>query len=416
MPDYRLINSVYDAAPKEYKGYISAANSTANIGRAAYDYINDRKRSESSRKRRKMSVSASRDALFGGPYAGKLCPSLVFGKNKVKGKSQMVVHKEVKGTAQDDNVVYLGIGINYEDLMRKVVTLMVHCLMKKANFWITNFDTTFLVTAGQIRLVYYNTPTATATSSLSIATTTASTINSMGAALWAAINSTFVISSGTNKLKELYFDTQNVNTNLQAGLSLSNLKICFKVTQALLIQNQTTGSVATELESTSVTANPLYCSVFDANSNIVYQRDRNNVAHATWEPWIHFNDSFPELFVRTAANQFDAGVRPNQCSNIFANAKRSHNGLFQPGEMKKIQLIHNIGGYVNWWFTEFWNLAQNDVGIDPSNHPGKQRILSFDKMLNQDAAIKVTIAYELNQVLRGKYYYKPTNNIVPQYE
>lgn len=349
-----------------------------------------------------------------GVYTGKLVPNVQFGRNLLKGKPAVKELKEIAGQKDDDNVVYIGIGLNYENLLENWFRLLCHALFSKANFQVNNYDNDIpILASSRIDTIYYTGVTTTAIASDSTALVVNETLN--GAASKMRISWTaFTSPSGVHKIKEIRL--YNGSTNMVATISGSNLQLSLSVYQTVLLQNQTLSATA-GTNTDDVSANPLHIGVFDSNSNIVYQKNRDNTDITTWKPWLHYNDVYPEIFAYGAKDQFDfvgTTIIPNQVSNMFSNAKQTYRALLQPGEMKKIKLVHHFNGNINKWMKFFWRIIADDASDLPIEMPGKQRIIAFDKMLDQDAS-KVIVGYEMNQQTSGKWKYFISKNIVPIY-
>lgn len=349
----------------------------------------------------------------GGPYTGGMVPSLSYGSSRLGGKPCLVIHREQVGLTSDPDVVYLGLGCNYERIWRDICKTIMAAILSERKIAVVNWDNACNIN-GIVELVYYQFPTSTAiTTATALTFTNTSTPNTMATSLNAFFQ-TFL--DGVHKIKEIRMtDTSNVGVTLPVQMSASNLKIHINCYQTLLVQNQTLGASADATAAASATAvasNPLYCGIFDSNSNIVYQKDRNNTNDVSWVPWVHWDDAFPEVIERVAAAQFTQ--IPNQVSNIFSNAKQTYKSLLQPGEMKKISLTHRFSGYLNSLIKQFQAIASvNNTNIMPM--PGKQRIIAFDKMLDQEST-PVNVAWELNQKIVSRYSYKKITSTVPQYE
>lgn len=357
----------------------------------------------------------SRPSGQGGPYTGKMVPSLSWGKSTLRSKPSLVVHREQVGTSSDPDVVYLGLGPNYERIFRDFCKCVIAAILAERKIAVVNWDNPCNIN-GIVELVYYQDAASTGTTTATALTfTNVSTANTMASSLYTFFQT---LVNNVHKFKEIRMtDTSNAAVTLPVQMSASNLKIQINCYQTLLVQNQTLGSTADATAAASsgaISSNPLYVGVFDANSNIVYQKDRSNINDASWEPWAHWDDAFPEVIVRTAASQFVTGTIPNQVSNIFANAKQTYKAILQPGEMKKINLTHNFSGYFNSLMKQFQDISTlSHATIMPM--AGKQRILAFDKMIDQTTT-PVNVAWELNQKIIGRFSYKKITNTVPQYE
>lgn len=359
------------------------------------------------RRRKKIGVT-------GGVYTGKLVPDCKWGKAKAM-KPKLRMLKEFSGTTTDPEVVFIGMGVNYEDLLKNVTKLIVHAIFSMCGYNITNYDLG-LNFEGNLAVIYYNSPTAVSISSFNVAITNNQTVNDIANTMWTALNTNFGGGNGAHKLKTFrLLSTRNAVDQLMGQFSASNLKIPMQVYQTVLVQNQTKGAIeASDNQTTNVAANPLHIGVFDANGNIVYEKDRSNDIPTGWKPWITYNDSYPELYLRDTAN-WVVGQRPNQVASIFSNAKQKYRAILQPGEMKKIKLVHRFSGNVNYWYSKFYRIVADDVSSLPVPLPGKQRIIAFDKMLD-DGATPVLVGYEMNQQTSGSWKYKKPKNIVPVFQ
>lgn len=386
-------------------------NDTLNYGYdEAKNYIRKRTRAPDpvlSKKRYKLHGAVS--TVAHGVYTGKLCPPLYGPSGKLKKKPCLVEHREINGVVTDPNVCFVGMGYNYQRIIDKFFEVLMFCICSKGGLDISNYDNEVYGTFS-VSYDYYGSSIATATSSRTVNFVTNSSLKTMASALKGDMVAVF--GSNVHKIKEFrFFDSANIASAPMCTMSASNIYLEISVKNALLIQNQTLSGESGD-SVTAVNANPVILNVHDSTSNIVYEKTRRNIDDLSWQPWVCFNNTYPEVYVRVAANQFTN--LPNQISDFFSNAKVSYRRVLQPGEMKKIQSGYTFKGYVNQWFKDFREQIAAAGGGNPIGMRGGQRICSFDKMIDNETA-GVAIAYELNSVLTGKYKYKKTTNIVPLY-
>lgn len=389
-------------------------NATRNAINYGTNYIRKRMASGSSSKtpykKGKYSSKGS-----GGVYTGKLVPVKSWGKSKFPKKPICTIHKEDVGTVQDVNVAFVGMGMNYENLWDMCVRNVVYLLLQKAGITITNWDNSLDATHFRIDMTYYLDPLATATTQGTASFLANASPNDIVSGLKSFMTTSFTTES-VPKIKE--FDLRDIRNAVSVKAShivasgILNYVNCY---QTVLIQNQTSGEGTVDnLLSTSILSNPLYIGVFDSNSNIVYEKTREEDDVKTWEPWVTYDDNYPEIYQRTAQNQFN--VVPNQISDIFSNAKHTYRSVLQPGEMKKISLIHKYKGSLNYFLKMLYQIAKGDkVPRRVVPIKGCQRIIAFDKMLSQDIS-PVKVSYEMNQKTVCCYKYKGSKEILPIYQ
>lgn len=394
---------------------LSALNRTAYAMRDGYRELQNygRSRTEAPRKRRRTKKFHKSKST--GVYTGKMVPPLSYG-NKVKmTKPKLIALKEDTGKVTDPEIVWVGLGVNYSELILSACKLLAHCIFSKANYHIANYDNT-IGFVGNIRYEYYLSPLVTTPSARTVNIVAGDSLNDVGLNLFTDFR-TFSTINGPHKFKEIFLvSTSNLQPQTLCTLNCSSLYVNLGVYQTLLLQNETLAGDSSA-NTDNVASNPLQISVFDSNSNIVYQKQRVDAALPTWEPWLHYNNTYPEIFTRTATNQFGADQRPNQLSKIFSNAKQTYRAILQPGEMKKVQLRHKFSGNWNNWLSTFFFIFANDgtTDIAPCALPGKSRIMAFDKMISTGDS-QTTVGYELNQQVSGSYRYKKPKDIVPQYD
>lgn len=412
----RAGNRIQDIAEEKLmEGIETAFNSTVN---AISNYATGSKKSSSKRKisRRRFKnpkkLRQVRRTIAHGPYTGKLAPAKVNGKKLRKGKQCLTVKKEEKGTISDPDVAYISIGQDYDRLVLHICRLIIFQLLKLARTQPVNYDNP--VKGGLLRVDtnYYANPTDTAVTNFATSFAQDDTPDQMAATLFAKFKVEFLDTTVHIKNFQL-FSARNTASELKATLHADYFKIGLSVYQALLVQNQTTADDSvgpSEDQSNAITANPVFLGIFDSNSNIVYQRERNDADDTTWNSWSHWNAI---LKTYSAAAQFFNP--PNQVAEIFSNAKYSYKRILQPGEMKKIQQIQHYSGSINKIFKMFQRSFSGGTSPEPTK--GGMRILSFDKMLSKVGdGSPVVIGYEMNQTIIGSIKYRYTAKQVPLYE
>lgn len=355
------------------------------------------------------SKRVKRSSYGGGSYKGKLVPGCSYGNKTLKSKPCVVTHKELSSTVTDPDVCFITIGVNYEHLTREICKAMLYVVMKESGDNIVNYADV-IGYAGRLDIAYFTAPTSTTlTVDMSITWLSSTTFGAVATSLFTWFQN--LASGSVIKIKKIsVLDTNNAVATYKSQVDMSALYLNIDLYQTLLVQNITDGSGATDDQTTSVNANPLYCNVYDANSNIVYQKGRNT--DASFLPWVHYNDSYPEVQTRTAAANFPAGATINQLGDFFINAKRKYRAVIQPGAMQKVHLAHHYNGYIN---NLIMKMVDPVTGYNlPSFIPGKQRIIGFDKMIKNGQAVEV--AYELNQKSAVSYKLKNKRQIVPLFE
>ena len=357
-----------------------------------------------------FSKKRKRKVAFGGTYKGKLVPKLTYGTQKLKQRPVVVTHKETNGTVTDPDVAFVGIGVNYEFVCRELCKAIVHCVFKEYGINVSNYDDrAFFV--GRLLLNHWSQPASTAITNTAVAIVSTDSFNAIATSVFNALQG--LPTGQVAKFKEFVLEDQANAVNVRdTHIDASGLYMEVSIYAALLLQNITDGSGATDDQTTSVNANPLYINVYDSNSNIVYQKSRDAATLATYTPWVHYNDTYPEVFTKVAATQFPAAQRPNQVADFFSNAKMKYKRIMQPGSMKKVQLVHHFSGNFNKLYKTFADPFSGYTSV--THQKGKQRIVAFDKMINTGE--DVSVAYEMNQKTSTKYTYKPAKEIVPQYE
>ena len=323
---------------------------------------------------------------------------------------------EINSTVSDTDVVYVGIGINYEKITTGVCRTILKCLLDVSGQKITDFNAEVIGTY-RINFVYYQEITSTSITTATITLGGANqTLFAMANTLKAGIVTSMPISVPLISSIELQQITDGgTGYTTVSHINANQLKIQCVTSQALLIQNRTLGTDAgatdVDYSALNVTNNPICGYVWSKKGNIINPKVKSETTNATYKPFCTYDDSLPEVFNRKGSEQWVNS--PNQLAQTMESCNSFGKFVLQPGQMKKINQSIVWKKHLNWYFQTFFAVFAAD---NPSVHkrPGNIKLLGFDKMLAGDSP-EITIGYELNQTTRFDYYIKKDEKTLPIY-
>lgn len=370
------------------------------------------------RKYAMMAYKAPRKSYAFNPnYAGKAAYSTKVGSKYDKKFSTSVVQKiEKNGTVFDPQVVYIGIGANYENMILNVCRTIVVALFEVSGYKITNIDN-IVDGSYSLETKYYANIASGTLISFSTSFTANSTINSMATQLKASFVSQFGQTShviNEFRLKQLPGDAGNQITASQ--ITASNFRIQYALSQALLVQNRTLGQDAgatdEDYSALNVTNNPIKGHVFNKKGNVILPLTRENVTDASFAPFATWDDGYPEVFAYKGADQWVKS--PVTVGNTFESCSVDSSFLLQPGQMKKLSQSIIFKKPVNWFITTFFAILSTD-STTIERKPGHTKVVAFDKLLATSGEPELTVGYELNQTVRMGYHIKKNKKKLPIY-
>lgn len=332
----------------------------------------------------------------------------------------MVIKREGRGVRTDPDAVYVGQGPNTDLIVKGMAACIFRELCRQSGYTIESFQQTYSelsAFSAFIDFFYRSSAFSTTESSFTYTIVGGSTIDQNIDGLLASIQ-TAVAGNQIYQFTKARMSTSPSdgvsNSRLtSAYIDLENFMFCVKVSQNMLIQNQTKGGVAADPDDVednreSIYANPLYAITFSTNSN------------GFWPTWREATDLSYESFhagpttglINTnATNSLPSeGVEP---STTLFKESRTRRERLEPGSIKNLKLNYTRCMSFPKAMVQFraWWLAS---GTADHTDFGKSNMVAFEKMLKSTTAESdISVAFETNHTIIVKYAYTPIKRINP---
>lgn len=354
-----------------------------------------------------VSSSLGKRKYYGdGKFIGSIRARKFHKRSKLKVSYVVQNARELRGTASDNDGMFIGVGPDLNEVFQAWVKCCVHLLFKEAGVAIENWSQEPTGDAYTIVWEFFDNFTSTSVSSFSMVATAGDSYATIATKLASSIN--------TNISNERFhrFSTMRLaggGSSILSKIDMDKVKYKVFVSNNMLVQNRTLSGLTTSTEevktsSETIANNPIYCRFYNCKGNaLFFKHTSGQQTLFTWtNPVIDYELS--------SMTEVDRHID----NSTFLNAKVSKTCILDPGQIKNIKS--------SWSQTlstrSIYNLLEEFINNGSSNSSytrkrfGKVAVLGIDKMLRADATENpIDIAYELNTKLSMGYRYY--NKIVP---
>lgn len=334
--------------------------------------------------------------------------------SKFQNKHGVVSKYEFGSSLSDPECVYIGHGINANQLIETVARCLVKSLYTKHGWEIPSFSEPIPLSGSDVHFIQLETYASTVTP----AYTLTNTANIVSGDTWeGAVNRLLTVMTPLASDKRRWvsislFDGSNAGADrvMLAKIMLSAFDMRFSFASMLKIQNVTeaaTGADANDELTTNVEANPLhgkeYVSTEWKNGFELFWRP--GVAIVTWDGF--FVDASTGLIRTTATDSTPAAGTYNDFKkpppDFVFRATKSAKVLIQPGEIKTSKIIFRTRIMFQNMMEKTSDAWLNySITTNPVIDFGFAKMVALEKLLDSRLAsdANCTIQFEVDQTLK----------------